>query len=353
MKKFRFILLFMPSVLFLAACGHKKDTAATTAAAEIIPVKVMTLVPQSDTASIAVSGQFTTDDEVYLSFKTSGIINRIFVKEGDLVKKGQLLATLNLTEINAQADQVKLAYEKAARDYKRTEALYRDSVYTLEQLQNAKTTLELAQQQYNAVQFNRSYSEIKAVNDGYVLHKMANEGQVVTSGTSVLQTNGAGAGNWLLRVGLSDKEWAAIHAGDDATITIGDAAGKTFTGKVVRKTEGVDAATGSFGADIQLTGDRPQAVGAGMYGKAQIQAHNEATSANNWIIPYDALLDGDNNAGYVFVTNDNKTAKKVRVTVAGIRRDKVIISDGLQSAKALIISGSAYLTENSPIQVIQ
>jgi multidrug efflux pump subunit AcrA (membrane-fusion protein) len=66
-----------------------------------------------------VSGQFTTDDEVMLSFKTTGIINKIYVKEGDAIQRGQLLATLNLTEIDASLEQARLALEKSTRDHQR------------------------------------------------------------------------------------------------------------------------------------------------------------------------------------------------------------------------------------------
>jgi RND family efflux transporter MFP subunit len=225
----------------------------------------------------------------------------------------------------------------------------------LEQLQNAKTALELSTQQLKATKFNQSYSEIHAAKDGYVLKKLANEGQVVSSGTAVFQTNGAQSGNWLLRVGMSDKEWAAIQINDNATITTAAAAGQEFSGKVFRKSEGADAASGSFTVDIKLTGNKPNAIAAGMFGKAVIQtsAVSKAGKPNTWAIPYDALLDGDGTTGYVFTTNDNKTAHKQKVGIAEMDKNNVIINDGLQSAKSIIISGSAYLTDNSPIRVIQ
>ncbi|MFX4370069.1 hypothetical protein ABTA37_20270, partial [Acinetobacter baumannii] len=77
-----------------------------------------------------------------------------------------LIATLNLTEINAQVQQAEIAYEKALRDYKRVTNLYKDSVANLEQMQNAKTALDVAQQQVTAANFNKNYSEIKALTDG-------------------------------------------------------------------------------------------------------------------------------------------------------------------------------------------
>lgn len=71
--------------------------------------------------------------------------------------------------------------------------------------------------------------------------------------------------------------------------------------------------------------------------------------ADTWSVPYEALLDGDGSTGYVFTTSDNKTANRVKVVIAGMEKDHVIISQGLENAGSLIISGSAYLTDHSPI----
>lgn len=354
MKNIHALWLALPMTWAIASCSVK-GKAPEEKNTDIIPVKVMQLDAQTANNTINVSGQFTTDDEVMLSFKTTGVINRILVKEGDPVHAGQLLATLNLTEINAQVQQAQLGYEKASRDYQRVVNLHNDSVATLEQLQNAKTALELSSQQLKAAKFNLSYSEIHAAKDGYVLKKLANEGQVISSGTAVFQTNGAQSGNWLLRVGMSDKEWASVHVNDNAVITTAATAGQEFTGKVFRKSEGADAASGSFTVDIKLMGTKPDAIAAGMFGKATIQTSDisKSSKANGWAIPYDALLDGDGNTGYVFTTNDNKTAHKQKVSISGMEEKNVIVNDGLQATQSVIISGSAYLTDNSPIRVIQ
>jgi RND family efflux transporter MFP subunit len=355
MKTVHTIALLALLAATAASCGEK--TAANDQAAnkeDVIPVKLMPLNGQTlNTPTLSVSGQFTTDDETMLSFKTGGIIQQLFVKEGDAVKQGQLLATLNPTEINAALQQAQLSFEKAQRDYQRVQRLFNDSVATLEQMQNVKTAQDIAQQQLTTAQFNRSHSEIRATANGYVLRKLANEGQMVQPGTAVFQTNGAQSGNWLLRVQVSNKEWAAIHVQDKADVNVEAVPGKTFNGVILRKSEGVDQ-NGSFIADIKLTGEKPASIAYGMFGKAVINLSTPTVTAGNgpWEIPYDALLEGDGNAGYVFVTNDNKTAHKATVTVSGMEREKVIISSGLQNAGSLIISGSAYLTEGSKISVV-
>ena len=128
-------------IIVLVACNGKAQDNAVIPE-DTIPVKIIELQQQSSQAPIQASGQFTTDDETSLSFKTGGIVNRIFVKEGDAVTKGQVLATLNLTEISAQVQQATLSYEKAKRDYERANALYKDSVSTLEQLHAVANSLD-------------------------------------------------------------------------------------------------------------------------------------------------------------------------------------------------------------------
>ncbi|RQO73860.1 efflux RND transporter periplasmic adaptor subunit [Pedobacter sp. KBW06] len=349
MKAIHYVALLLCTPLY-NACNSSKPVEQKTTVKDNIPVQVMMLNQEHSNAPVTVSGEFTTDDEVMLSFKTGGIINRVLVKEGDAVRKGQLLATLNLTEINAQVQQVQLNQEKAKRDYQRIKNLYADSVATLEQLQNSKTALQLAEQQVNLVAFNRRYSEIHASQDGFILKKLADAGQQVSPGTAVLQTNGAQSGKWLLKVGISDQEWALLKLNDPAKVETAALPGQFMEGFLSRKSEGVDPATGTFTAHITLTGKKPQ-IASGMFGKAIISPSGKTEHKGVWKIPYEALLDGDGNTGYVFITNDDKTAKKVKVTIAGIEDHTVTISDGLQDAKGLIVSGSAYLTDQSAITI--
>jgi RND family efflux transporter MFP subunit len=344
------ILLVVLSAWIAQACSESAGKSKKIVVGEKIPVQVIKLEKKNVSIPVHASGQFTTDDETNLSFKTGGVIEKIFVKEGDRVKTGQLLATLNLTEIEAQVSQAQLAYEKATRDYARVTNLYRDSVATLEQFQNAKTGVDVATKQYEAAKFNRVYSEIRAVSNGFVLKKQANAGQVISSGSTVITTNGAGSGKWLLKIGVSDKDWARIRVNDDADVFTDATPGKSFKGVVSKKSEGTDAYTGSFSIEITIKGELPTSIASGMFGKADI---NPANTENSWAIPYDALLDGDGDSGYVFVTDNMKTARKAEVKISTMDNNTIIVTHGLENAEGLIVSGSAYLRDQSPIQIIE
>lgn len=347
-------ILLLPGFA-LQGCNHHDADKRQDANSDTIPVKVIALEGEHSAAPISVSGRFTTDNEVFLSFKTGGIVKEILVNEGEAIHEGQLLATLNMTEINAQVQQARLALEKARRDHERAMNLYKDSVATLEQLQNSQTALELARQQMDAARFNQKYSEIHAPQDGYVLRKMLNQGQLAGPGVPVLQTNGVGHGKWLLRVGVSDRDWERISEGDSASVEMTWKTSKNFPARVIRKSQGADPLSGAITVDLQLKTDKDPDIASGMFGKATIypSANNPQNGNKVWAVPYAAVLDGDGSSAYVFVTNDGRRAYKQKVTIYGVEKDKVLISSGLEDSKELIISGSAYLTDSSIIHIIQ
>lgn len=346
------LLLSISFVLSMMSCteGPKKEKAAIPAADERIPVRVMTISSGNHLAAINCSGQFTTEDETFLSFKTGGLIESILAKEGEYVRKGQILAKLNLTEIQAATNQAHIAYEKAKRDQKRAKNLFQDSVATLEQVQNAGSMLEIATQNLRAVEFNKQFSVIRAQSDGYILSKMANQGQIVGPGTPIFQTNGAGAKKWLLKVNLSDEEWSQCAENDSAIIQINLSNTQIYPAKLLRKMASSNPLNGAFQVQLEFIGEVPENIASGLFAKAQIFPR---TNNKTWEIPYAALLDGNNNTGYVFTTNDGKTAKKQAVIIDRFDRDQIYISKGLENAGSLIISGNAYLKDQSLIQIVE
>ena len=338
-----FVLIF-----FLSACA-KKQVEETNMATDVIPVKIIQINQEAVGQSIHASGVFTTEDETYLGFKIGGIIQNIMVKEGDAIKAGQLLATLNLTEIKSQVQQAQIGVEKAERDFKRAGNLYKDSVATLEQFQNSKTALDMARQQISVLKFNQNYAEIRALKSGYVLKKLANDGQVVGPGTPILMVNGA-TNNWVLKVGLSDQDWASVSIGDQATVTIDTEKDQNFSATIRAKSEGVDPITGTLWVTLKTNGIPAKKIALGIFGKANIQPKKKI---NAWVIPFDAVVEGNENEGFIFITKDEKTAEKIRVKISGIAHGKVYVTQGLEDVKGIITSGNAYLNAGSAIKIIR
>lgn len=342
------IAAIIPAVLI--SCNRNADVKKAAESAGSIPVTVLPILPGNQAAVISVSGTLGTENEARLSFKTGGVIEQVAVQEGDRVLKGQLLATLRLTEINAQVSQVELALEKARRDYQRAASLYRDSVITLEQLQNARTGLDIAQRSLEQAAFNRQYSRIYAPADGFISHKLGNAGELAAPGAPVLVMQAVSASSqWVLRCGLADKEWAALETGNPVTLRFDAFPGKTFPGTVSRKSLSADPVSGSFPVEIQVRFNNEKPA-AGMFGNAVIRA---AEPLPGFAVPYEALLEINGNKGYVFVTDDSITVKRVQVNIASISQEMAWISSGLEGHPLLVTGGSPYLTDGTHIIIQQ
>ena len=129
------------------------------------------------------------------------------------------------------------------------------------------------------------------------------------------------------------RDRSSISINDKAEIAVGNDGGKILEGSVIRKSESTDTYTGTFTVDIKLNSKDYTGLASGMFGKATIKIGKSVKAADTWAVPYDALLDGDGSTGYLFVTNDGKTAQRVRVTIGGMKKDEVIITDGLQGVQ--------------------
>jgi len=348
MKRIQFTVIAV--ALLLSSCKEHPKNTNPLSEPDIIAVKVSPLSSFRVPTSVQVTGLVSTKDQANYSFKIGGVISRILVSEGDFFRKGQLLATLNTTEISAGLSQSNLGVDKVQRDYDRAMNLYKDSVFTLEQLQNTRTALDVARKGKEAVAFNERYAKIYATSDGFVSKKVANEGEVIGGGMPVLLTNTIQQNaSYLLKAGVTDREWSSIKAGQAAKVTLDGFPDQLFEATVYRKLQSADREIGSFQIELKLKLHNV-APPVGMFGKADIEIDQVE---NAIVIPYNALVEADGKKGYVFTTVGADKVKKIPVNIMKFETDKVYLSDKMDGINQIIISNSAYLNEQSVVKIIK
>jgi RND family efflux transporter MFP subunit len=303
-------------------------------------------------ATILATGMLASDTEARLAFKTGGIIRKMYADEGDRVQKGQLLAQLQLTEIQAQVTQAEYGVEKARRDLERVQNLYRDSAATLEQVQNLNTVLDLAKQNLEIARFNLQYSEIRAPQAGVIIKKMASEGELAAPGMPVLVMNGSGPSNWIARVSVSDKDWALISTGDAAQIRLDAYPDEVFSGRVQLVAPTADPMNGLYPIEIKINA-RDKRFAPGLFAKAILSPGKAATGSGGVRIPVEAIVEGDGKRAFVFVPDGNGGVRKIPVLIGELTNTHAVVVQGMEGVEAVITAGSPYLSERSRVRVVR
>lgn len=337
------------SGVLLWACSGETEQKTSVLDEAAVAVQVHPVEETSYSTPIVTSGLISSGTESTLSFKVGGVISSIRVEEGQSVNKGQMLASLDLTEIEAQVAQARNNVEKTKRDIERGQRLFKDSAATLEQIQNLQTAYDLAGEGYRIATFNREYATIKATTNGKVLRKFVNEGELVAPGSPILIVNAAGENDWIIRTGLADVDWVRVKPADVATIQLDAHPGIDFDGRVSLINEGADPVTGLYTIEVKID-TKGRKFATGLVGHVAIRPASQNVLKS---VPIEAIVEGTGHDAFVFVVNDDgKSVRRVGVHVAQITNNVALISAGLDSIEKVITSGSAFLSETSTVTIM-
>ena len=333
--------------IFLTGCSKEEKQEKLAFADEtVIPVKTAKVESAVRSEPIRVAGTVASSEEAKLSFKVGGIVSKVYVKEGQTVRKGQLLAVLDMTEIDAQVSQANFSAEKSERDMQRVKNMLNDTAATLEQLQNATTGYEVSQQNLKIAKFNQEYAKIISPIDGTVTRKQINEGEFAGAGTPGLIIASNRRADWVVRVGISDKDWARLKLGDRASVQLDAYPEQSFRGTVTNLAQSADPASKLYQAEIRIdpAGKR---FATGLYAKAEL---TPSQSRSYSVIPVEGIIEGNGSKGFVFV-NDKGKAKRIPITIGFLDGDKVLVNSGLDGVTEILTAGSAFLTDSSAIVI--
>ena len=165
MRTMRFkalVFLMLSLAISLSINTHVVAAEPQAAAIKAVPVEVVSAHYAEYAKAIRISGLLENKSEQSLGFKVPGLVSHVYVDEGQFVKKGQLLASLDLEEIDAEVAKAKSVLANAQRNLERFQSLQGQNALSMDQLQSAQTRMEIAQSDLTVATFNRRYAVIKA-----------------------------------------------------------------------------------------------------------------------------------------------------------------------------------------------
>ena len=345
MKTQLFLTLFFGLSLFFLSCNTNHTEKRPYE--NIVKVKTVRAEREKISFPIYCSGKLASKTEAKLSFKTGGIIKQVFVDEGMSVTKNQLLAQLDLSEIDAMVDQARLGYEKAERDLVRVNNLYADSVVTLEQLQNAQTAVSLAKSQLQIAQFNKSHSVIRAPANGRILKKLGEKNETIGAGHPLFVFSSSES-DWVFRTSLADVDIVKIEFNDIAIIEFDAFPNETFKADVNEIAESADPYTGTYEVELRMQSANSQFI-SGLIGKASIIPSRKQEYQS---LPLKVLHDAEGLTGFVFLVRDSVYEKR-QIEIVKITDSLIYFNSNIDSSDLIISEGAEYITPGTKLEIVE
>jgi len=318
----------------------------STAAVKSQPVKVMEIKYRQTAVEQKVSSTIMAFEDTYLSPALSGVIRDVKVEVNDRVKKGQLLAEMDRTQL----DQTSLQYETLKRDMSRMDTLLKHGSVTQQSYDQMKaqvdaTALILKNLEENTF-LRAPYSGVitgKYYNDGELYSPAPNTPAGKAALVSIMQVDPV-----KLMVNLSEKYLPLISEGMNASVKTDVYENETFNGEIFRIHPTVSSATRTFIAEIKVS-NKDGKLSPGMFARVSLKlGETEAM-----IVPAIAVLQQTGTNQRYVMLNDKGTAKKVVVQIVNRQDDQLeIASPELQGGEELVYAGQSRLENGSPVKVV-
>ena len=230
----------MVAVAFWMLSGGKKEESVTFDTAKVAPANLMT--------SVTATGTIEPVTSVTVGTQVSGIVSKLYVDYNSVVKKGQVIAELDKTNLVSQLNaskatlasaQSKLNYESS--NYKRYDALYKKGLVSADEYENAQLTYKQAREQVASAkeevqraQTNLGYATITSPIDGIVLSKAVEEGQTVAASFSTpeLFTIAQNLKEMQVVADVDEADIGDVREGERVTFTVDAYPDDTFEGTV-------------------------------------------------------------------------------------------------------------------------
>jgi len=346
---------FMPLALLaltLGAAGCADAHAESSPPVALpVPVRVVTVERASLARPLRAIGRLGHKHSFMLSFKNGGTVRSLLVQEGALVKKGQPIAFVDRTEIDAQVAQARAALDKSERDRARVERLHASGAVAQTDADDAHTAADIAHATLAAALYNQGATVLVAPEDGRIDKRLVEVGEQVAPGTPVYAMSG-GTSGLVLRVGVVDRDLVDLALGDTAKITLDALPNEELDASVSEIARVPSPGSGTYEIELHLA-KADARLAAGMTAKATIARRPTPALP---VVPLSALIDASGSTAAVYTLAPLGTGFSVRKTtieVAQLTGERVAVRAGLIGGERVLSEGAAFVEPGRLVRPIE
>ena len=312
-------------------------------------VTVTTLKDSTFEHFAEVQGNVATDENIIIYPEYSGILKNVYVKEGDRVNKGQVLAKIDDGGLSSQVAQAQAQATLAKTTYERQQRLWEQNIGSEIQFLEAKTNFEATQKAAEQLQSQLAKTTVTAPFSGVIDNIISNQGEVVSPGQSqlfrIINLN-----NMYVEAAVPENYLPKIQRGTFVKVMI-SSVNKEYDGKVTDVGSNINANNRTFRVKIAIPNPdkliRPNQIATILL--------NDYTAASAITIPESTIQKNAMGESLVYTlerkTDSTGVAQKNVIETGYVYNNMMEVTKGLSPGEILIVEGSKSLRDGQEVKI--
>jgi len=307
--------------------------------------------PQRFDHYLELQGDVMTKQNVLIYPEMSGTLNKVYVKEGQKVTKGQLLATIDDGGLSSQLAQLRTQAELSKTTFERQKRLWEQNIGSEIQYLQAKTNYEAQQSAVKQMESQVGKSSIRAPFTGIIDDVIKDQGTVVSPGPGSEVFRIVNLSNMYIEVEVPESHLQNVTPGKDVKVYF-PVLGDSVNTKIRQTGNFINPSNRSFTAEIPVPSHDGK-IKPNLTARVMI---NDYTSENAILIPQSILSENADGEQYVLLVaadsvENNPVAKKVVIKTGKTQGDYVEVLSGINEGDAIIDEGARSVKEGQQVNI--
>ena len=298
---------------------------------------------------LELQGSVETKQNVVITPESAGFLQRILVKEGQNVNKGQLLATIDDNGLSQQKAQLQIQADLAKTTYERQKRLWEQKIGSEIDFLQAKSNYEALEQNVNQIDKQLGKTSVRAPFSGVIDEIIAKEGNVVSPGqTQILRI--VNLNNMYIETDVPESFLTSVSNGKEVIVEF-PVLGKTIESEVRQTGNFINPANRTFRVEIAVPNSEKN-IKPNLTARLKI---NDYTSENAILIPQSVISENAKGEQYVFILEkmegEKATARQVIIETGKTQGDVIEVISGLEDSDKIIDEGARSVKDGQTVRI--
>ncbi|WP_339840578.1 efflux RND transporter periplasmic adaptor subunit [uncultured Maribacter sp.] len=300
---------------------------------------------------LELQGDVSTKQNVLIYPEMAGALQKVYVKEGDRVSKGQILATIDDGGMSSQLSQLKSQAALAKTTFERQERLWNQNIGSEIQYLQAKTNYESSENMVSQAQSQLGKSNIRAPFSGIIDNVIKDQGTVVAPGQGSEVFRLVNLSDMFIEVEVPETYLGSVVKGKEAMVYF-PVLGDSITTKIRETGNFINPSNRSFEVEIPVP-NKEGKIKPNLTAKVSL---NDYTNENAILIPSSIISENAEGDQYVFVaedinTEDEAVVKRIIITTGKTQGANIEVLSGLENGNHIIREGARSVKDGQKVKI--